>query len=34
MVSVAFDGDRIVEWWHNEDLQPLVQQVRLAAGVA
>lgn len=31
---VRFEGDRIAEWWHNEDLQPLAQQVRIAAGVA
>jgi predicted ester cyclase len=31
---IRFDGDRIAEWWHNEDLQPLAQRVRMAAGVA
>jgi predicted ester cyclase len=31
---IRFEGDRIAEWWHNEDLQPLAQQVRMAAGVA
>lgn len=31
---IRFEGDRIAEWWHNEDLQPLAHSVRLAAGVA
>lgn len=31
---VRFEGDRIAEWWHNQDLPPLVQTLRLAASLA